>query len=44
MNTLTYYDYFGIAIFTIGLYYGIKIVGVIVALIIGIYLKSKETK
>lgn len=44
MNALNYGDYFWIAIFTIGIYYGIKIVWIIVALIIGIYLKSKETK
>lgn len=42
MNALTYGDYFWIAIFTIGLYYGIKIVWIIIAFIIGITLKGKK--
>ncbi|BDB64827.1 hypothetical protein T36_1284 [Helicobacter cinaedi] len=42
MNVLTYWDYLGIALFTIGLYYGAKIVWVIVGVTLDSYLKKKR--
>lgn len=42
MNALTYRDYLGIALFTIGLWYGAKIVWVIVSAIRDDYLKKKK--
>lgn len=42
MNALTYGDYLGIAIFTIGLWYGAKIVWVIVGVTLDSYLKKKR--
>ena len=42
MNALTYGDYLGIALFTIGLWYGAKIIWVIIELIIDEYLRKKR--
>lgn len=42
MNALTYWDYLGIAIFTIWLWYGAKIVWVIVGVTLDSYLKKKR--
>lgn len=42
MNALTYGDYLGIAIFTIGLWYGVKIVWELVGEMIDNYLRKKR--
>lgn len=42
MNALTYGDYFGIAIFTIGLYLVGQVIYAFIAVIIGVLLKGKK--
>lgn len=42
MNALTYWDYLWIALFVIGLWYGAKIVWVLVGAMIDSYLKKKR--